>query len=241
MTYEPRTYRHLIKDTDLVSFRVAVKETDLYVRARRDLCKETLAAIREYRNPLEDYIRSHPLFMHSLEPLEVEQQAPQVVIMMAGSARTADVGPMAAVAGAMAELVGRKLLEYSDEVIVENGGDIFIKTTRKRLVGIYAGGSPFSGKLAIEIEPEKTPMGICTSSGTVGPSLSLGLADAAVVLSPSAALADAAATAIGNLVKSPDDIPAALERGRTINGVTGVLLIAGERMGVWGDIKLVRL
>jgi len=241
MTYEPRTYRHLIKDTDLVSFRVVVKETDLYVRARRDLCKETLAAIQEYRNPLEEYIRSHPLFMHSLEPLEVDQQAPQIVKMMAGSAQAADVGPMAAVAGAMAELVGRKLLEYSDEVIVENGGDIFIKTTRKRLVGIYAGNSPFSGKLAIEIEPEKTPMGICTSSGTVGPSLSLGLADAAVVLSSSAALADAAATAVGNLVKSPDDIPAALEHGQVISGVIGVLLIAGERMGVWGDIKLVRL
>jgi len=231
----------LIKDTDLVSFRVVVKETDLYVRARRDLCKETLAAIQEYRNPLEEYIRSHPLFMHSLEPLEVDQQAPQIVKMMAGSAQAADVGPMAAVAGAMAELVGRKLLEYSDEVIVENGGDIFIKTTRKRLVGIYAGNSPFSGKLAIEIEPEKTPMGICTSSGTVGPSLSLGLADAAVVLSSSAALADAAATAVGNLVKSPDDIPAALEHGQVISGVIGVLLIAGERMGVWGDIKLVRL
>ncbi|MCX6007354.1 MAG: UPF0280 family protein [Chloroflexi bacterium] len=241
MTYEPRTYRHLIKDTDLVSFRVVVKETDLYVRARRDLCGETLTAIQEYRNPLEEYIRSHPLFMHSLEPLEVDQQAPRIVKMMAGSGRAADVGPMAAVAGAMAELVGGKLLGYSDEVIVENGGDIFIKTGRKRLVGIYAGSSPFSGKLAIEIKPEKTPMGICTSSGTVGPSLSLGLADAAIVLSSSAALADAAATAVGNLVKSPDDIPTALEHGQAIKGVMGILLIAGERMGVWGDITLIKL
>ena len=161
--------------------------------------------------------------------------------MMAASARAANVGPMAAVAGAIAELVGRKLLEFSDEVIVENGGDIFIKTSRKRLVGIYAGSSPFTGKLAIEIGPEGTPMGICTSSGTVGPSLSLGLADAAIVLSASAALADAAATSIGNLVKSPDDIPAALEHGQSINGVMGILLIAGERMGIWGDIKLVKL
>jgi uncharacterized protein len=241
MTYEPRTYRHLIKDTDLVSFKVAVKETDLYIRARKDLSQQALAAIEEYRNPLEEYIRAHPLFMHSLEPLEVDQQAPPVVTMMAASARAANVGPMAAVAGAMAELVGRKLLEFSDEVIVENGGDIFIKTSRKRLVGIYAGSSPFTGKLAIEIGPEGTPMGICTSSGTVGPSLSLGLADAAIVLSASAALADAAATSIGNLVKSPDDILAALEHGQSINGVMGILLIAGERMGIWGDIKLVKL
>jgi hypothetical protein len=241
MTYEPRTYRHLIKDTDLVSFRVVVKETDLYLRARKNLHRQTLAAIQEYRNSLEDYIRSHPLFMHSLEPLEVDQQAPRIAKMMAGAAWAAGVGPMAAVAGAMAELVGGNLLEYSDEVIVENGGDIFIKTLKKRLVGIYAGDSPFSGKLAIEIGPEKTPMGICTSSGTVGPSLSLGLADAAIVLSSSAALADAAATAIGNLVKSPDDIPSALEHGQAVNGVTGILLIAGEQMGVWGDITLIRL
>jgi len=241
MTYEPRTYRHLIGDADLVSFEVTLKETDLYIRARIDLSRETIAAIEEHRGLLEGYIRAHPLFMHSLEPVEVGASVPQIVKMMADAAQAAKVGPMAAVAGAMAELVGRKLFDFSAEVIVENGGDIYLKTSRKRLVGIYAGASPFTGKLGIEIEPEKTPVGICTSSGTVGPSLSLGLADAAIVLSPSAALADAAATAVGNLVKSPEDIPAGLERVKEIKGVTGVVIIAGERMGAWGDIKLVKI
>ena len=241
MSYEQRTYRHSIKDADLVSFTVAVKETDLLIRASSDLSNQALAAVNEFRAPLEYYIHGNPLFLHSLEPLEIEPDAPQIVRLMAGAARVAKVGPMAAVAGAMAELVGKELLKYSSEVIVENGGDIFIKTGRSRLVGIFAGDSSFNGKLALQIEPEDTPLGICTSSGTVGPSLSLGLSDATVILSSSAALADAAATAVGNLVKSADDIPLALEHGRGIEGVVGLLIIAGDRVGAWGDINLVRL
>ncbi len=238
--YQPRTYRNEIKDGDLVSFTVVVKETDLYIRAVRDLRREAQAAIHEVRSPLEEYIREHPLFLHSLEPVAVEGGAAEIVRVMAEAARLANVGPMAAVAGAVAELVGRKLLAFSPEVIVENGGDIFLKVNSKRQIGIYAGESTFTGKLAIEVEPGQTPLGVCTSSGTVGPSLSLGLADAAIVLSPSAALADAAATAVGNVVKSEQDIDAAIERGKQIKGVSGIVVIAGGSMGAWGDIKLVK-
>lgn len=111
--YEPRTYRHSIVDTDLVSFTAVVKETDLYIRAHRNLEREALAAINEYRQPLEDYIRRHPLYLHSLEPVAVEQDAPEIVKIMADASRQANVGPMAAVSGAFAELVGRRLLEHS--------------------------------------------------------------------------------------------------------------------------------
>ena len=197
--------------------------------------------IDEYRRPLEEYIRLHPLFLHSLEPLTVEEGAPEIVRLMAHAGQAAGVGPMAAVAGAMAELVGKRLLEYSREVIVENGGDIFMKTSRRRRIGIFAGNSPFTDKLALEIDPKETPLGICTSSGTVGPSLSLGATDATIVLSKSAALADAAATAVGNLVKTTDDIQGALDYGREIKGVTGIVIIMGDRMGAWGDIKLVKI
>ena len=238
--YQPRTYRSEIRDGDLVSFTATVKETDLYIRATRDLTREALTAIGEVRNPLEQYIRDHPLFMHSLEPVAVEDSAPEVVRVMAEAARLANVGPMAAVAGSIAGLVGAKLLPFSPEVIVENGGDIFLKVNSRRQIGVYAGDSPFSGKLAIEVEPAQTPLGVCTSSGTVGPSLSLGLADAAVILSPSAALADAAATAVGNVVKSEQDIDAAIERGKRIEGVSGILVIIGGSMGAWGDIRLLK-
>lgn len=239
--YQPRTYRHKIKDGNLVSFTVAVKETDLYIRATGDLTRQALAAIHEVRGPLEEYIRDYPLFLHSLEPFAVESGAPEIVRVMAEASRLANVGPMAAVAGAMAELVGRKLLAFSPEVIVENGGDIFLKINSRRQIGIYAGESAFTGKLAIEVEPGQTPLGVCTSSGTVGPSLSLGVADAAVIVSPSAALADAAATAVGNIVKSEQDIDAAIGLGKQIRGITGIVVIVSGKMGAWGDIRLVKI
>jgi ApbE superfamily uncharacterized protein (UPF0280 family) len=160
---------------------------------------------------------------------------------MEEAAAKVNVGPMAAVAGAFAEIVGRELLRYSPEVIVENGGDIFIKTTKSRLIGVYAGeDSPLTGRVAIKIEPADTPLGVCTSSGTVGHSLSFGKSDAVVVLSHSASLADAAATAIGNLVKAETDIQQALDYARRVPGLVGVAVIMNDKMGVWGKINLIR-
>jgi ApbE superfamily uncharacterized protein (UPF0280 family) len=124
---------------------------------------------------------------------------------------------------------------------VENGGDIYLKISKKRLVGVYAGQSALSKRIALEIMPGETPLGICTSSGTVGHSLSLGSADAVVVLSPSTALADAAATALCNMVKSADDIPQTIERAQSIAGLRGLVVIMGGKMGVWGKVKIVPL
>ena len=239
--YEQRTYRYKIKGYGLVSFTAKVKETDLFILAQSELTAKTLALVNEYRSPLEEYIRSYPLFLHSLAPLDIEKGAPEIVRLMTYAGQAAGVGPMAAVAGAMAELVGSRLLEYSREVIVENGGDIFMKVNKRRRIGIFAGDSPFTDKLALEIGPKETPLGICTSSSTVGTSLSLGSTDATVVVSKSAALADAAATAVGNLVKSAEDIQGALDYGRGIRGLTGIVIIIGDRMGVWGDIKLIKV
>ena len=239
--YEPRLYRHWIKDRDLVSFNVTVQETDLYIRARRNLNRKTLKAILKYRSSLERYIERHPEFLESLEPLHIDDDAPQIVRAMAEAAKEAGVGPMAAVAGAIAEYVGKELLPSSPEVIIENGGDIFLKTSEKRLIGIYAGESPFTGKIALEIQPEETPLGICTSSGTVGHSLSLGRADACIVLSSSTPLADAAATAIGNLIQEAEDIARGIEFAQGIKGLGGVVIIKGERIGIWGTVKIEKL
>jgi ApbE superfamily uncharacterized protein (UPF0280 family) len=236
--YEPRTYRDWVKDKDLVSFAVVVKETDLHIRARRDLTAEALAATQRYRADLESYIKSHPTFLTTLKPFDVEQDAPPIVREMADATREVGVGPMAAVAGAIAERVGKELLPYSDEVIVENGGDIFLKTSKERFIGVYAGKSKFTKKIAFSILPEETPLGVCTSSGTVGHSLSFGYADAVIVFSPSTSLADAAATAIGNRVRIAEDIPEALEFAQSVNGLRGVAIIKGDNMGLWGQIRL---
>jgi ApbE superfamily uncharacterized protein (UPF0280 family) len=236
--YQPRTYRHWVKDKDLVSFNVVVKETDLYIRAKTDLKRKALKLVLKYRDLLERYIERHPSFLTSLEPVAVGNDAPRIVTEMAESARKVGIGPMAAVAGAIAEFVGSELLESSPEIIVENGGDIYLKSSDDRLIGIYAGKSPLTGKIGLEIRGQDTPMGICTSSGTVGHSLSLGQADAVIALSSSAVLADAAATAIGNLILKPDDIPGGIEFAQSIEGLTGVVIIQGGKMGLWGEVKI---
>lgn len=145
---------------------------------------------------------------------------------------------MASVAGAIAEFVGSELSAFSPEIIVENGGDIYLKSSKTRLVGIYAGKSPLTGKIGLEINGQDTPLGICTSSGTVGHSLSFGKADAVVVLSKSATLADAAATAIGNLIVEPDDIPKGIEFAKGIEGLKAVIIIKDDDMGLRGEVKI---
>lgn len=157
---------------------------------------------------------------------------------MCSAANKAGTGPMSAVAGALAEAVGFFLLDSIPEVIVENGGDIFLKVLNTVHVGVYAGKSPLHGRLALKIDPGTTPLGVCTSSGTVGPSLSFGRADAAVVISPSTALADAVATALGNRVNDKSDLEKALEFVRSIEGVSGAVVIAGESVAACGNIEL---
>jgi ApbE superfamily uncharacterized protein (UPF0280 family) len=237
-SYQPRTYRHWIEDKDLVSFTVRVKETDLYIRARENLQRKARRMVLKYRSQLEKYIEKNPAFERSMEPLETSGDMPRIAGMMVLAGQQAGVGPMAAVAGAVAECVGRELLEYTPEVIVENGGDIFIKTRKRRVVSIYAGDSPLSGKIGVDVAGGDKPLGICTSSGTVGHSVSYGNADAVVVVSGSTALADAAATAIGNRVQSIDDINSAIEFGSNISDLKGLVIIKNETIGVWGDIKL---
>jgi len=236
--YQPRTYRHWIRDSDLVSFNVAVKETDLYISARTNLRRKALRLVSKHRNTLERYITQHPSFLTSMEALSIDDGTPQIIKMMLEAAHKAGIGPMASVAGAIAECVGTELSAFSPEVIVENGGDIYLRSSKKRVIGVYAGNSPLSGKIGLEINGRDTPLGVCTSSGTVGHSLSYGKADAVIALSRSATLADAAATAIGNLIKEPTDIASGIELAKSIAGLRGVIIIIGSDMGLWGEVKV---
>jgi len=239
--YEPRTYRHWITGKDLISFNVVVKETDLYIRASSNLKRKAHKLVLKYRDILERYIERHPSFVTSLEPLPVSDDAPHIVKSMSEAAARVGIGPMASVAGAIAEFVGNELLAFSPEIIIENGGDIYLKSQSKRIVGIYAGKSPLTGKIGLEIKGQDTPLGICTSSGTVGHSLSHGKADAIIVLSKSATLADAAATAIGNLIVQLSDIPGGIEFAKGIDGLKGVIIIKDDKVGLWGKVKICQM
>jgi len=237
--YLKRSYRRNILKNNLTSYQVTVRETDLFVSSDVELKQAALSSVHRHRAQLEAYIASHPDFLTALSPLKSDALAPDIVRDMLQVARLAGVGPMAAVAGAMAQHVGLDLLSLTHNVIVENGGDIFLKCNMEVKIGIFAGESPLSHRLALRIRPEEMPIGICTSSATVGPSLSFGRADAACVKSKSASLADAAATAVANRVKTKKDIKKALAFGAEIPGVLGLLIILGEELGAWGDLEFV--
>jgi hypothetical protein len=218
-----------------------VQETDLLVLAESDLAEITEEIIYRVRGPLEGYIVRHPEFLHAMAPLPYDKLAPPVVKEMLVAAQTCGTGPMAAVAGAIAEQVGLALLRESGEVVVENGGDCFVKVDSPVQISIFAGRSELSNTLALKIYPEKTPLGVCTSSGTVGHSLSFGLADAVTVISSSAALADAAATMACNQIKREGDIHQAVDFAQKVEGVLGLIVIVGEQIGAWGDVELVSI
>jgi len=220
---------------------VAVKETDLYILAQRVLEPEAREAIIQLRQQLEAYINANPQFQTSLVPLPADPRAPQIVKEMLSAAQQAGVGPMAGVAGAMAAFVGAALLAFTPEVVVENGGDIFVSRKQACTIAIFAGASRLSNRVGLKLKAAQMPCGVCTSSATVGHSLSLGRADAVTVVAASAALADAAATRIGNIVKSKADLGQALAVAGAIPGLTGVVIIIGEELGAWGQIELVEV
>lgn len=237
--YQERKYRDLVKNSNLVFFRAVVKETDLAIYARKPLEKLARDLILKHRGFLEAYIDRYPEFATTLLPWPLFEPAPKIVRDMIWAGHQAGVGPMAAVAGAVAEHVGSDLLAQSPEVIVENGGDVFLKTNGPSIVGIFAGKSPLSLRIGIRVHSENEPISVCTSSGTVGHSKSMGKADAVCVISRSCCLADALATAIGNLVSRESDISKSIEFGKQVPGVQGIVIIADKKIGAWGDIEMV--
>ncbi|MCX5854708.1 MAG: UPF0280 family protein [Deltaproteobacteria bacterium] len=239
MKFQERFYRNRVYNKLLKEFNITVRETDLLILSDSDFSDVALTSVYKHRAYIESYIKYHPDFLTSLTPLKDDIFAPDIVRDMLKAANLANVGPMAAVAGAIADYVGRDILLESKNVIVENGGDIFIRTEEQVTVGVFAGDSPLSYKVRIKIRPEQMPLGICTSSGTVGHSFSYGRADAVCILAKTAAIADAAATAIGNIVKQKQDIRKALKRGRKIKELSGILIIVGDQLGACGDIELV--
>jgi hypothetical protein len=234
-------YRVWVDSQGLHSYIVSLGESDLYIATTTDLSAKASVILRRQRALIEDYIRANPGFSSSLEPLPCPEDAPPIIRNMCLAAQAAGVGPMAAVAGAVADYIGRELGRFSTEVIVENGGDIYLHGKGNRTIAIYAGNSPLSGKVGVEIDLGGGAAGVCTSSGTVGHSLSFGKADAAVALASSATLADAAATALGNRVKNSGDIEAGLALAAAITGISGAVIIVGDHIGAWGAVKLIRL
>lgn len=239
---QERFYRDWTNNNHLQKFNISYKETDLLIRAPEKYPQLSLETVKNLRKKLDKYIQKNKNFYKSLKPVKVSCTAPAVIKKMVQAGAAVNVGPMAAVAGLFSEETGKVILKKSEEVIVENGGDIFLSVKNDPLIGVYAGEkSPFTGNLGIRISAEKTPIGICTSAGTVGPSLSKGQADAVIVISPNTLLADAAATAFGNMLKSKSDIEKVISYSRQLDDITGLLVIIKDKIGVRGNLELVKL
>ncbi len=172
MKYEERTYRSLINKDNLISYNVKIAESDLFISSDSNLTDSALRSLSKYRHSLESYIKKYPEFRTSLLPVPDDDLAPPIVRDMISKSKICGVGPMASVAGSISEFVGYDLLDSTENLIIENGGDIFLKSKNTLTVAVFAGESPLSYKIQFIVKPEETPIGICTSSATVGPSLS---------------------------------------------------------------------
>lgn len=244
--YEPRTYRSIRNNERFTYTEINYLETDLLIGIDKgsdvkiDTLKiETESFIKTLRKEIDTFIGSHPEFMSSLVPLNYpDETIPKPVKRLLKAGKLAQTGPMAGIAGLFAEETGRFLTGNYDvnEIVVENGGDVFTIINSALKIIIHAGSSPLSERMIIELQPGE--WGICSSSGTIGHSLSLGKADALTVLALDTVLADCMATSLANKVISENDINPVLELAADFRGLEGVLIIKDEKAGVVGNIKL---
>jgi ApbE superfamily uncharacterized protein (UPF0280 family) len=237
-----RFYRYQHQTRGWSTFEVRYRETDLWIRAQKILQEQAREAVLNCRHQIEQYIARFPEFLHSLHPLPDDPLAPPIVRQMLQAALKAGVGPMASVAGAIAQFVANALKPWTSTIIVENGGDCYLDVQEEITTGIYAGpSSPFTDRLALRFAPKRFPLGICTSSGTIGHSFSSGKADVVTVVSKDCALSDAAATALANLVQSSSSIETALEKAPQVPGIEGCLILIKDKMGIWGQLEVIPL
>ncbi|MBP7216272.1 MAG: UPF0280 family protein [Candidatus Omnitrophica bacterium] len=239
--YHRRLYRDWVKAGDLHHAHVIAPETDLQILTNKPLDKDVVIEhVRHYRWDIDHYIADNRRFLAALKPLAVDPQAPPIIQAMAQASSLANSGPMTAVAGTITQFLGNDLLKLGfKEVIVENGGDIFLKTRRIRRVGIYTGNTRRWTNLALEIRPKDTPLGLGTFSGTIGHSLGFSCADSVVIISKDVSLADALATATANLVHDKKDLPRALTFAQSVRGVVGVVIILKNNLVSAGSVTLV--
>jgi uncharacterized protein len=235
-----RFYRYLLAINHLLRFEIKVEETDLMVMAEKNIKKEIKKEVEKQRAIIKNYIKEHPSFYYSFKPVSCDSQQ-EIIKIMSNASFLTQTGPMASVAGAIAETTGKKFLKDSPQLLIENGGDIFAKINTSFKVGIFAGNSPLSMKLGLKLPAAEFPVGIASSSGTVGHSFSYGNADAVTVISASAALSDGAATYLGNSVREKIDKNLIMKEIEKFPFIKGVLIIKDEEVFIWGAVETVLL
>jgi uncharacterized protein len=235
-----RFYRQQFKTDGLYSFRVQEAETDILIICDADLERMAKSCVIEARKQIESCIKEYPLFETSLEPVSITGCISPIPLRMIKASQIYGVGPMAAVAGAVAQFVGEELSPHCSHLIVENGGDICLKSYRPVTLSIYPGEqSIFRDKLNFKLVTGGKLMGVCTSSATVGHSLSFGKADAVVTVADKTEIADAAATALCNRVKSIGDMEKVINDEVDRGVLKSLVIVMEDKTGAWGDLEFI--
>lgn len=243
--FKERTYRTQFNTKRYTGFEVSHLETDLWIGVdpnsyREEMKNVALSKIKSLRATFDEYISIEPFFKKSLKPFNPSEKAPQEAVEMATAAEKAGIGPMSAVAGLFAREVGKEIIRNFSvsEMVIENGGDICVLLKNELILSVFAGESILSERIGLVIPAEKSTLGICTSAGTVGPSLSYGKADAVVVICEDVLLADAFATAFGNKVKTPNDVEKVINQAGKYPEILSLLIICEDKIGIWGDFEM---
>ena len=240
MEYKERSYRSRFSGDERRWFCVKFLESDLWIGVdsgsySASLEADTYAMLVDLRRSMDAYLLMDPQYKTALTPYDAGLEAPDILKEMSRTSHKTGIGPMSAVAGAVAKKVAEFL--GTKEVIVENGGDIYAQATSDMDIAVFAGQSPLSEKIGLHIPTADFPLGICTSSGTVGPSLSLGRADAVMIVCKDVLLADSYATAMANRIQSVNDLQPVIDRIKNTPGILGAIAVKDDRMAICGQFE----
>ena len=245
MEYKERSYRSRFSNDERRWFCVKFLESDLWIEVNNgsysaSMEADTYAMLVDLRRSMDAYLLMDPQYKTALTPYDAGLEAPDILKEMAKVSHKTGIGPMSAVAGAVAQHVAEFLKSQFGvkEVIVENGGDIYAEAHSDMDIAVFAGQSPLSEKIGLHIPAASFPLGVCTSSGTVGPSLSLGRADAVMIVCRDVLLADSYATAMANRIKTVDDLQTVIDRIQNNPDILGSIVVKDDRMAICGQFEL---
>ncbi|MDD3296270.1 MAG: UPF0280 family protein [Candidatus Omnitrophica bacterium] len=237
MTYEERSYRDTIKAN--YKLEIGFQESDLLICSKEEIDQESAKKVLvNCYEVIENYAKSNPEFLTSLSPLRENKNAAVIIQKMLAASRIANIGPFASVAGAIAEETGLRLSLFSQEIIIENGGDIFLKINEDKIIGVYAGRCFEPEVIKLKIKSRDCSFGLASSSAHIGHSLNFGRADLVTVLSSGATVADALATSLSNQIKQRKDIKEVFSCITTNPFVEGLLIIFEGEIFLWGNLEL---
>ena len=236
--YEERFYRDYAKA--LFSIEISYGESDLFISSDKEIDKTTVQdLLRKYYNQIESYAKDNPPFLNSLSPLDDDETAAAIIREMLNISHLTGIGPFSSVAGAIAKYVGQDLLNYVNEVIIENGGDLFLKINQAKKIDIYLGEKSNLKNLKLKIQNRPDPFGIASSSSSFGHSLNFGRADLVTVIAKNSIIADGFATSLSNRIKKEEDVKQVLEFAKKSNSIEGLLVFFEGNIFLWGALEIV--